>query len=115
MLTVHHLRVSQSDRIVWLCEELGLPYELVLYQRDPVTRAATDDYRRLHPSGTAPVITDGALVLTEIGAIVEYLLAREGSWRVGGDAGLSAISDGQQYSRASAALSVPAGHGCRST
>lgn len=82
MLTIHHLRVSQSDRIVWLCEELELPYELVLYQRDPVTRAATEAYRQLHPSGTAPVITDGDLVLAETGAIVEYLLTRQGHGRL---------------------------------
>ncbi|MEX6725839.1 glutathione S-transferase N-terminal domain-containing protein [Parapedomonas caeni] len=78
MLTFHHLRVSQSDRTVWPCEALELPCELVLHQRNPITPTAAEAYRQLHPSGTAPVITDGALVLTEIGAIVEYLLAREG-------------------------------------
>ena len=82
MLTVHHLGVSQSDRIVWLCEELGIPYELKIYQRDPVTRLAPAEYKALHPSETAPVVTDGDLTLAESGAIVEYILARYGEGRL---------------------------------
>ena len=82
MLTVHHLRTSQSERIVWLCEELGLQYELKSYDRDPVTRLAPPAYKALHPMGVAPVITDGALKLAESGAIVEYLLARHGNGRL---------------------------------
>src|SRR5580658_5072361 len=62
MLTVHHLGVSQSERIVWLCEELAIPYELKVYDRDPVTRLAPTQYKALHPLGTAPIITDGVLV-----------------------------------------------------
>ena len=73
MLTVHHLRISQSERIVWLCEELGLDYELKLYDRRADNRLAPDDYKALHPMGIAPVITDGALVLGESGAIAEYI------------------------------------------
>jgi glutathione S-transferase len=73
MLTVHHLGISQSDRIVWLCEELGIPYELKHYQRDPITRLAPQAYRELHPFGTAPVVTDGDMVLPESAAIIEYL------------------------------------------
>lgn len=65
MLTVHHLGKSQSERIVWLCEELGIPYELKLYARDPVTRLGPPEYKALHPLGTAPIITDGNLVLAE--------------------------------------------------
>ncbi len=76
MIVVHHLGVSQSDRIVWLCEELGLEYELVRHERDPVTRLAPESYRALHPTGTAPVITDGDLVLGESAAIIEYLARR---------------------------------------
>jgi glutathione S-transferase len=76
MLTVHHLGSSQSERIVWLCEELELPYQLVRYERDPVTHAAPPEYKALHAFGTAPVITDGDLVLAESGAIVEYLCRR---------------------------------------
>jgi glutathione S-transferase len=56
MLTVHHLGVSQSERIVWLCEELDLSYELKVYQRDAVTRLAPPEYKALHPLGAAPVI-----------------------------------------------------------
>lgn len=82
MLTVHHLGISQSDRIVWLCEELAIPYELVLYERDPVTRLAPATYKALHPSGTAPVITDDALVLAESGAIIDYIVARHGNGRL---------------------------------
>ena len=82
MLTVHHLGVSQSDRVVWLCEELEIPYELVRYDRDPVTRLAPPEYRALHPFGTAPVITDGDLVLGESAAIIEYIVARYGGGRL---------------------------------
>jgi hypothetical protein len=71
MLTVHHLSVSQSERIVWLCEELGLQYKLARYARDPKTGLAPPEYKALHPFGTAPVITDGNLVLGESGAIVD--------------------------------------------
>ena len=62
MLTVHHLGKSQSERIVWLCEELGIPYELKRYARDAKTMLAPPDYKALHPIGTAPVITDGDVV-----------------------------------------------------
>lgn len=78
MLTVHHLGVSQSDRIVWLCEELEIPYQLIRYERDPITRLAPAEYKALHPCQTAPVITDGDLVLGESGAIIDYILARYG-------------------------------------
>ena len=73
MLTVHHLRISQSERIVWLCEELGLDYQLKLYQRRSDNNLAPDEYKALHPMGIAPVITDGELVLGESGAICEYI------------------------------------------
>ncbi len=82
MLTVHHLGKSQSERIVWLCEELGIPYELKVYDRHPVTRLAQADYKALHPIGAAPVITDGDLVLAESGAIVEYITAKYGKGRL---------------------------------
>ena len=83
MLVVHHLGVSQSDRIVWLCEELGVPYRLERYDRDPTTRLAPAAYRALTPFGTAPVITDGDLVLGESAAIVEYIIATYGEGRLG--------------------------------
>jgi glutathione S-transferase len=82
MLTVHHLGISQSERIVWLCEELGLDYELKLYQRRADNRLAPDDYKALHPMGIAPVITDGELVLGESGAICDYICARYGGARL---------------------------------
>ncbi len=82
MLTIHHLGISQSDRIVWLCEELEIPYELVRYERDPVTRLAPAAYKALHPSGTAPVIADQDLVLAESGAIIDYIVARHGGGRL---------------------------------
>jgi glutathione S-transferase len=82
MLTVHHLGKSQSERIVWLCEELGIPYELKHTARDPATMLAPADYKALHPIGAAPVITDGDLVLAESGAIVEYILGKYGNGRL---------------------------------
>jgi len=82
MLTVHHLGRSQSERIVWLCEELGLDYELKRYERDPATRLAPPEYKALHPIGTAPVITDGNLVLGESGSIIEYIIATHGGGRL---------------------------------
>ena len=82
MLTVHHLGKSQSERIVWLCEELAIPYELKRYARDPVTMLAPADYKALHPIGAAPVITDGDLVLAESGAVVEYIIAKYGDGRL---------------------------------
>jgi glutathione S-transferase len=82
MLTVHHLRISQSERIVWLCEELGLDYELRLYNRREDNRLAPDDYKALHPMGIAPVITDGDLVLGESGAICEYIDRKYGASRL---------------------------------
>ena len=82
MLTVHHLGISQSERIVWLCEELEIPYELKRYERDPVTRLAPPEYKALHPFGTAPVITDGDLLMAESGAILEYIIAKYGTGRL---------------------------------
>ena len=82
MLTVHHLGRSQSERIVWLCEELGLDYDLKRYERDPTTRLAPPEYKALHPIGTAPVINDGGVVIGESGAIVEYILGKYGKGRL---------------------------------
>ena len=75
MITIHHLGISQSDRIVWLMEELGLPYELKWYHRKE-DRLAPDEYLALHPAATSPVITDGDKVLTESAVIVEYICHR---------------------------------------
>ena len=89
MLTVHHLGVSQSERIVWLCEELGIDYVLKRYDRVPPGRGpAPPEYKALHPLGTAPIITDGDVVLPESGAIMEYIIGKYGAGRlaVGQDA-----------------------------
>jgi glutathione S-transferase len=93
VLTVHHLGRSQSERIVWLCEELGLDYELKRYERDPVTRLAPPEYKALHPIGTAPVITDGKLVLGESGAIIEYIIARHAGGRLARSEGHAQFAD----------------------
>jgi glutathione S-transferase len=82
MLTIHHLGKSQSERIVWLCEELGVPYELKIYDRDPTTILSPPALRALHPLGAAPVITEGDLVLAESAAIMEYIIAKHGGGRL---------------------------------
>lgn len=74
MLTLHHLEYSQSFRILWLLEALDAEYELKLYNRDPESNLAPDDYKALSPLGTAPVITYGDLVLAESNAIIDYVL-----------------------------------------
>ncbi len=74
MLTLHHLEYSQSFRILWLLEALGAEYELKSYNRDPESNLAPDDYKALSPLGTAPVVTDGDLVLAESNAIIDYIL-----------------------------------------
>ncbi len=79
MLKIHHLGVSQSERIIWLCEELALPYQLQHYTRDPVTRLSPPELKALHPLGAAPVIEDGALLLAESAAIVEYIIEKHGA------------------------------------
>jgi glutathione S-transferase len=82
VLTVHHLGISQSERIVWLCEELQVPYRLERYDREGGRGRAPAAYKALHPLGTAPVITDGDVVLAESGAIVEYLIEQHGNGRL---------------------------------
>lgn len=82
MLTIHHLEKSQSERIIWLCEELGLPYRLERHLRDKVTILAPADFKKLHPQGTAPIILDDNVVLAESAAIVEYILRKYGDGRL---------------------------------
>ena len=79
MIVVHHLHLSRSQRILWLLEELGLPYEVKHYQRDPKTLLAPPELRAVHALGKSPVITDGDLTLAESGAILEYLVERYGA------------------------------------
>ena len=82
MITVHHLNNSRSQRVLWLLEELGLPYEIKHYQRDKATMLAPDSLRQVHPLGKSPVITDGDVTVAESGAIVEYLVERYGGGRL---------------------------------
>ena len=79
MITVHHLETSRSQRVLWLLEELGVPYEIKLYQRDPKTRLAPAALKAIHPLGKSPVITDGDETVAESGAILEYLVERYGA------------------------------------
>jgi len=76
MIVVHHLNNSRSQRILWLLEELGLPYEVKRYQRDARTMLAPPELRAVHPLGKSPIITDGDVTLAESGAILEYLVSR---------------------------------------
>jgi glutathione S-transferase len=82
MITVHHLNNSRSQRILWLLEELNIPYEIRRYERDPHTMLAPPELRAVHPLGKSPVITDGELTLAESGAIIEYLVERYGQGRL---------------------------------
>jgi glutathione S-transferase len=74
MITVHHLNDSRSQRVLWLLEELGLPYEVKRYQRDAKTRLAPPELKAIHPLGKSPVLDDGEVRVAETGAIIEYLL-----------------------------------------
>ncbi len=82
MITLHHLNNSRSQRVLWLLEELGVPYEIRRYQRDPGTMLAPPELRAIHPLGKSPVITDGELTVAESGAIIEYLAGRYGEGRL---------------------------------
>jgi glutathione S-transferase len=82
MLTLHHLNNSRSQKILWLLEELELPYELVHYQRDPQTLMGPPALKALHPLGKSPVLEEDGKLLSESGAITEYLLARYGKGRL---------------------------------
>ena len=73
MLTVHHLNNSRSQRIVWLCEELGIPYALVKHQRDAETLRSPDSLKHVHVLGKAPAIEHNGLVIIETDAIIEYI------------------------------------------
>lgn len=81
MLTVHHLNNSRSQRVLWLLEELGIPYEIARYEREPDMRAPKE-LRAIHPLGKSPVITDNGQVIAESGAIVEYLVETYGDGRL---------------------------------
>ena len=78
MITVHHLENSRSQRVLWLLEELGLPYEVKRYERDRKTSLAPPALLEVHPLGKSPVITDGEITVAETGAIVVYLVDKAG-------------------------------------
>ena len=82
MVVVHHLNNSRSQRVLWLLEELGVPYEVKRYQRDAKTMLAPPALLAVHPLGKSPVIVDGDLTVAESGAIVEYLVERYGGGRL---------------------------------
>jgi glutathione S-transferase len=82
MIKVHHLNDSRSQRVLWLLEELGLPYEVVRYQRNPASRLAPPELLAVHPLGKSPVVEDGDIKVAETGAVVEYLLDAYGQGRL---------------------------------
>ena len=82
MLIVHHLNNSRSQRVLWLLEELGVPYEIRRYERDKRTMLAPPELRAIHPLGKSPVVEDDGLVIAESGAIIEYLIERYGAGRL---------------------------------
>jgi glutathione S-transferase len=82
MLVVHHLNNSRSQRILWLLEELGVPYEIKFYQRDGTTNLAPPELTAVHPLGKSPVITDGDLTIAESGAAVDYIIRKYGGGRL---------------------------------
>ena len=96
MITIYHLSTSRSERIVWLMEELGLPYQLERYLREP-TGAAPEELKAIHPLGRAPVIRDGDTVLAESGAIVEYIVHRYGDGRLALPPQAATRSDADTY------------------
>jgi glutathione S-transferase len=82
MLTVHHLNNSRSQRVLWLLEELELPYQLEKYQRDPKTSLAPPELAKIHPLGKSPVVTDGGETVAESANILEYIVEKYGNGRL---------------------------------
>ena len=97
MIKVHHLNNSRSQRILWLLEELRLPYEVVKYQRDPQTRLAPPELKGPHPLGKAPVIEDDGRTVAESGAVIEYVLRKYGDGRLAPDPKLPTYIDYLQW------------------
>ncbi len=90
MLVVHHLNDSRSQRILWLLEELGAPYEIKFYQRDATTRLAPPELAAVHPLGKSPVITEDGLAINESGAIVDYIVRKHGHGKLAPPVGTAA-------------------------
>ncbi|MEB0043271.1 MULTISPECIES: glutathione S-transferase [unclassified Pseudomonas] len=97
MIIVHHLNNSRSQRILWLLEELAIPYELKCYQRDPTTNLAPPELKAINRLGKSPVIEDGSNVLIESGAIVDYLIRRHGHGQLQPDPSTSAYDEYVQW------------------
>ncbi|HET9624321.1 MAG TPA: glutathione S-transferase [Kofleriaceae bacterium] len=93
MITVHHLNHSRSQRVLWLLEELELPYEIVKYERDAKTMLAPASLRAIHPLGKSPVITDDGVTIAESGTILEYLVDTYGKGRLAPAPGTPAWRD----------------------
>jgi glutathione S-transferase len=109
MIVVHHLNTSRSQRVLWLLEELGVPYELKRYQRDPSTRMAPPNLGKVHPLGKSPVITDDGRTVHESGAIIDYIIRRHGAGRLSPRVGSDAYEDYNQwmhYAEGSAMLPI---------
>src|ERR1700736_6101442 len=107
MLTLHHLNDSRSQRILWLLEELGLPYEMKRYQRHAETRLAPPELEQVHPLGKSPVITDGDIKIAESGAIVDYIIRTYGKGKMmpaPGGAEYEVYNEWLHYSEGSAML-----------
>jgi glutathione S-transferase len=107
MLTLHHLNDSRSQRILWLLEELGTPYEMKRYQRNAETRLAPPELKEVHPLGKSPVITDGGTTIAESAAIVDYIIRRYGKGAMmpaAGSADYEAYNEWLHYSEGSAML-----------
>jgi glutathione S-transferase len=107
MITVHHLNDSRSQRILWLLEELGVPYEIKKYERNAETRLAPPELQKVHPLGKSPVITDNGRTIIESGAIVDYIIRHYGGGRLQPAANTPAYDEYQQwlhYSEGSAML-----------
>jgi glutathione S-transferase len=107
MLTLHHLNDSRSQRILWLLEELGLPYELKRYQRNAETRLAPPELKQVHPLGKSPIITDGDIKIAESAAIVDYIIRRYGKGAMmpaPGSAEYEAYNEWLHYSEGSGML-----------
>ena len=97
MLTVHHLNNSRSQRVLWLLEELELPYEIRAYQRDAQTRLAPPALQAVHPLGKSPVLEADGQVVIESGAIVDHLIRRHGGGRLQPDPASRAYDVYQQW------------------
>ncbi|MBJ2242710.1 glutathione S-transferase [Pseudomonas sp. MF6772] len=97
MMIVHHLNNSRSQRILWLLEELGLPYALKRYQRDPKTNLAPPELKAINALGKSPVLEDGSRVVIESGAIVDYLIRRHGQGRLQPDPATAAYDTYVQW------------------